>query len=236
MQTQLPFFYIPSFDQGPYLDLGEENSRHIIQVLRMKKGEPLKLTDGLGHILLAEVWEEHKKHGRVIIKKVDEVKPPSPKTTLAISLVKNASRFEWFLEKATEIGIGCIQPLICTRTEREKFRYDRFQGILISAMLQSQQAWLPVLEEPVNLSDYLNKDHGQAEKFIAHCVEGNKQDLGTRSFSGEERILLIGPEGDFTPEEIDLAIAQGFLPVSLGETRLRTETAGIVGSVLLRRG
>ena len=122
MQSQLPLFYIPAFQNESRLDLGEENSRHIIQVLRMKKGEPLQLTDGKGHFILAEIEEEHKKHCGVRIKKVEETPRFTPRITIAISLIKNASRFEWFLEKATEIGVTEIQPLICARTEREKFR------------------------------------------------------------------------------------------------------------------
>lgn len=234
MQTQLPLFYIPAFQNESRLDLGEENSRHIIQVLRMKKGEQLQLTDGKGHFILAEIEEEHKKHCKVIIKKVESAAPFSPRITIAISLIKNASRFEWFLEKATEIGVSVIQPLICARTEREKFREDRLQGICIAAMIQSQQAWLPELREPIEMSAYLQQSFNNYDLFIAHCAEGEKSGLAAQKNTGNDRLLLIGPEGDFTNQEIELAMEKGFSPVSLGDTRLRTETAGVVGLMLLK--
>lgn len=234
MQTQLPLFYIPAFQNESRLDLGEENSRHIIQVLRMKKGELLQLTDGKGHFILAEIEEEHKKHCRVIIKKVESAAPFSTRITIAISLIKNASRFEWFLEKATEIGVSVIQPLICARTEREKFRQDRLQGICIAAMIQSQQAWLPELREPMEMSAYLQQSFNNHDLFIAHCAEGEKSGLAAQKNTGNDRLLLIGPEGDFTNQEIGLAMEKGFSPVSLGDTRLRTETAGVVGLMLLK--
>lgn len=235
MQSQLPLFYIPVFKNDSLIQLGEESSRHIIQVLRMKKGEELRLTDGKGRFILAEIAEEHKKQCMVRVKRVDETPCPSPGITIAISLVKNASRFEWFLEKATEIGLRRIQPLICARTEREKFRLDRLQGICISAMLQSQQAWLPELREPIEMSAYLQQSFANHDLYIAHCAEGEKSGLTAKKDTGNDRLLLIGPEGDFTNQEIDLAMEKGFSPVSLGDTRLRTETAGIVGLLLLKQ-
>lgn len=234
MQSQLPLFYIPAFQNESRLDLGEENSRHIIQVLRMKKGEPLQLTDGKGHFILAEIAEEHKKHCGVNVKKVEEAPRLTPQITIAISLIKNASRFEWFLEKATEIGVSVIQPLICARTEREKFRQDRLQGICIAAMIQSQQAWLPELREPIDMSAYLQQSFTNHDLFIAHCAEGEKSGLASQENTGNDRLLLIGPEGDFTSQEIRMAMEKGFLPVSLGDTRLRTETAGVVGLIYLK--
>src|SRR6185295_12899984 len=154
--------------------------------------------------------------------------------TIAISLLKNTNRFEWFLEKATEIGVSEIIPLICERTEKQKFRYDRMKGICISAILQSQQTWLPILNEPKQFDDIVIQQFDQQQKFIAHCDESSvKKQLSTlQSFNSS--IIFIGPEGDFTKDEIKLALENNFVPVSLGETRLRTETAGIVAASLLR--
>lgn len=229
----LPFFYIPDFKAGQQtVILDEDNSRHIIQVLRMKTGQLLNLTDGNGHLLTAIITDEHKKHCTVQIEQT-EIKPaPERKITIAISLLKNTSRFEWFLEKATEIGVNSIIPLICDRTEKEKFRADRLQGILVSAMLQSQQSWLPVLHEPVEYKNVFTIEtvKSASAKFIAHCEDTNdKRPISPANSS----IILIGPEGDFTPAEIEQALQQNFIPVTLGNTRLRTETAGMVAATLL---
>ena len=145
---------------------------------------------------------------------------------------KNVSRFEWFLEKATEIGVGEIIPLICERTEKEKFRQDRLQQILISAMLQSQQCHMPLLQEPLAFNKAVNLNFEQ--KFIAHCTDEKKAPLSTQSKRSTSSLILIGPEGDFTNIEIELALNKKFVPVSLGENRLRTETAGIVAATLLQ--
>jgi len=230
MNRNLPLFYTPHYSQQDQIGLGEENSRHAIQVLRMNKGDALQLTDGRGHFLRAEILEANKKDTQVQILETNFEKRRSPHTTIAISLLKNSNRFEWFLEKATEIGISAIQPLICKRTEREKFRHDRLQGICISAMMQSQQCWLPDLAEPLDMMAYLQHDFSHTDLFIAHCLDSEKKELNTYSFQQDRRILLIGPEGDFTSEEIETALHKGFQPVSLGPTRLRTETAGIVGA------
>ena len=229
----LPFFYINTYTDGQKLiTLDEDTSRHVVQVLRMKKGEQLHLTEGLGHLLLAEISDDHKKHCTVAIKEVTYTAPAERKVTIAISNIKNASRFEWFLEKASEVGIAEIIPLVCERTEKEKFRYDRMNAICISAMLQSQQVWLPQLKEPQPFNQVL-KQTAAAAKYIAHCEDGPKNPLSEQP-SADTSVILIGPEGDFTPGEIEEAIQQGFIPVSLGNTRLRTETAGVVAAVLLQ--
>jgi len=161
-------------------------------------------------------------------------KQSEKKITIAISPVKNASRFEWFLEKATEIGVSEIIPLICNRTEKQHFRYDRMKGILISAMLQSQQCWLPVLQEPVKFDKFILNEH-TGQKFIAHCEDENSKLPLTNKLINHStnKLILIGPEGDFTTEEIGLALKNNFIPVALGETRLRTETAGVVAAAIL---
>jgi len=230
----LPFFYITDYDPAnKEIILDEDTSRHIVQVLRMKEEEKLNLTDGKGNLITAEIEEVHKKHCGVSIIDVRFIPQDSRKITIAISLIKNSNRFEWFLEKATEIGISEIIPLICERTEKEKFRQERMQGILISAMLQSQQCWLPVLQEPQKINQTIQQSTHQ-QKFIAHCIEEQKRnlsDLVNESLSSQ--IILIGPEGDFTKEEVDLAVQHHFIPVALGDTRLRTETAGVVAATIL---
>src|SRR5258708_3073084 len=230
----LPFFYSASFDpQRAELMLDEDNSRHIVQVLRMQRGDQLQLTDGRGNLLTTTILDDHKKKCRVQILTVTQQPPRERNVSIALSLLKNASRFEWFLEKATEIGVTEIIPLLCERTERQHFRQDRLQNILVSAMLQSQQAWLPVMRSPTPLAE-LMENPGQDQLFIAHCLE--EQRVSLADFAPEARgsqLILIGPEGDFSPKEIQLAMQCHFLPVTLGATRLRTETAGIVSATIL---
>jgi 16S rRNA (uracil1498-N3)-methyltransferase len=155
------------------------------------------------------------------------------RVTIAISLIKNNSRFEWFLEKAAELGVSKIIPLICERTEKQHFRVDRMQQILTSAMLQSQQAWLTDLNPPTHFAAALGMIDGSV-KMIAHCIQENKKELTAHVLHASDPAILIGPEGDFTKNEIEQAIAQQFIPVSLGDNRLRTETAGIVAATLMK--
>jgi 16S rRNA (uracil1498-N3)-methyltransferase len=231
----LPFFYNEEINTGStQLVLNEETSKHVVQVLRMQNGEQINLTDGKGNLFTAEIIDDHKK--KCVVKIISTIydQPSEKKISIGISLVKNNNRFEWFLEKATEIGVHEIIPLICERTEKQHFRLERMKGILISAILQSQQTWLPVLEEPVKLAKLIvNKYNG--EKFIAHCIDENNKAALTNKLINQStnKLILIGPEGDFTKHEIDLALQNDFIPVTLGETRLRTETAGIVAATLL---
>jgi 16S rRNA (uracil1498-N3)-methyltransferase len=229
----LPLFYVDTINESDStFVLNEDASKHIIQVLRMKKGEQLQLTDGKGMLLTAEIIDEHKKNCKVNKINLEKISSPENKITIAISLIKNASRFEWFLEKATEIGITEIIPLKCNRTEKQHFRYDRMKGILVSAMLQSHQAWLPVLNEPISF-DKVVSDNNNQSKFIAHCLDnGLKKELKSCEKSTSS-IILIGPEGDFVLTEIELALKNNYIPVSLGNNRLRTETAGIVAVTIL---
>lgn len=232
---KLPFFYIEEYDPPQKeIILNEDTSKHIVQVLRMKEGEKLNLTDGKGNLLTAEISDAQKKHCRVNIQHSIYNTQHSKKIIIAISLLKNTSRFEWFLEKATEIGVSEIIPLICGRTEKQKFRYDRMKGICISAMLQSQQTWLPILQEPVQFNDLVFRPFENGERLIAHCMEQDKSSLIHHQIGKlTNQLITIGPEGDFTNGEIELALRNNFTPVSLGETRLRSETAGIVSAVLL---
>lgn len=207
------------------IQLDESVSKHIIGVLRMKTGDLISITDGKGNRYTAMIANESKKACTVKIESKDVFEEPKHQTILAISLLKNANRFEWFLEKATEIGVKEIVPLICERTEKQSFRYDRMQQIVISAMLQSQQLYLPVLHQPQSFSNVINQSYAEIQ-VIAHCIsDDNKIDF--RNISGGPFLILIGPEGDFTLKEVQAANEKGFRSVSLGNTRLRTETAGI---------
>jgi 16S rRNA (uracil1498-N3)-methyltransferase len=234
----LPFFYIPDYDGvQKEITLDEDTSRHVVQVLRMRDGEKLNLTDGKGNLLSTEIVDDHKKHCQVKVTALSVTPHASRKITIGISLLKNSARFEWFLEKATEIGINDIIPLICDRTEKQKFREDRMKNILVSAMLQSQQCWLPVLHQPIDYElMFRQADVIQAsQKFIAHCIEDQKRNLSDLvNETLPLQIILIGPEGDFTGEEIQLAIHNHFDAVSLGDTRLRAETAGVVAATILK--
>ncbi len=233
----LPFFYIELFDTlAKSIVLDEVTSKHVVQVLRMKEGEKLNLTDGKGILITAEITDNNRKKCTVKVIKTINNQRSTTNITIAISLLKNANRFEWFLEKATEIGVSEIIPLICERTENEKFRYDRMKGNCISAMLQSQQCWLPVLHEPVKYIEYIKyiSEKKDLQKFIAFCEESNARNNLSTFKPFNHSTILIGPEGDFTKEEIDLALQNNFIPVSLGETRLRTETAGVVAAALLK--
>jgi len=232
----LPFFYIEEIlPINNSISLNEETSKHIVQVLRMQNGEQLNLTDGVGNIYLSTISNNNKKSCVVEINSILNTIKSEAEITIAISILKNVSRFEWFLEKATEIGVTKIIPLICERTERTHFRYERMNGILISAMLQSQQTWLPVLHQPTKFSDLIISQFDNSLKFIAHCEEEKKQSITHHSISkSSNQIILIGPEGDFSKEEIALALQNNFIPVTLGNTRLRSETAGVVAATLLR--
>lgn len=234
----LPIFYIESAATvNEIITLPEEASKHIIQVLRKQAGDQVQLTDGKGSLLTAEIVDDHKKRCSVRIAGADYTAPAARSITVAISLLKNASRIEWFLEKVTEIGVQAIIPLICERTEREHFRHDRMNGILVSAMLQSQQSWLPTLHQPVGYEQLFRlEDVMQHEqKFIAHCIESDRKELRQEaSATATSQLILIGPEGDFTPAEIDLALQYQFMPVVMGQNRLRTETAGVVAATLLK--
>jgi 16S rRNA (uracil1498-N3)-methyltransferase len=226
----LPFFFVEEFNDDVMV-LNEETSKHMINVLRMQKGEDILLTNGKGKKSRASIVDDNRKRCTVQISFTDTEKENTRKVAIGISLIKNASRFEWFLEKATEIGVSEIIPLICDRTEKEKFRHDRMQHILVSAMLQSKQCWLPVLHQATPFEKVLQLSFGK--RFIAHCEETNKESFSSQSLiHSTSQLVLIGPEGDFTPKEIELASRNNFVPISLGNTRLRTETAGIVAATL----
>lgn len=228
-----PYFYEPLISSNhTSFELSEESSKHAVQVLRMEAGETIQLTNGQGGLFTANITLAHKKHCQVSIVTATQIPLPNKQHAIAVSPLKNNSRIEWFLEKATELGIQRIIPLICQRTEKQVVKQERWQQILIAAMLQSQQAWLPKLDAPTKFVDAIQTSF-QGNQLIAHCLPSDKPSLTT--FTAENSLILIGPEGDFTESEIELALAAGFQPVSLGNTRLRTETAALTAAVVLQQ-
>jgi 16S rRNA (uracil1498-N3)-methyltransferase len=228
----IPYFFEPGIPAGSTLwTLSDATAKHVVQVLRMKTGEPLHLTNGQGYRFTAVILSADKRSCQVLVQNQELLPPPARKISIGIGLVKNTSRLEWFVEKATELGITEIRPLISGRTNREHFRFDRIQQICVAAMLQSRQCWLPVLHQPAAVTDVISAttyDH----QFIAHCLEQDKQVLPPLPENTTAQVL-IGPEGDFTEQEIELALQKGYKAVTLGNTRLRTETAGIAAATLL---
>jgi len=235
-----PWFYLPNSVVDTLVTLDDASTKHAVQVLRLKEGDAICLTNGAGLLYKAEISTAEKKQCVVqVLETLDLPRLAHRKVAMAISPLKNASRFEWFLEKATELGVAEIFPIICHRTVREHFRQERLQSICVSAMLQSKQAWLPELHVPRPYEQLIasqsldNKGHYH-HRWIAHCADLEKHHLVQALKQGmEDSMLLIGPEGDFTESEIVAAESIGFVAVSLGETRLRTETAGVVAASLL---
>lgn len=230
----IPFFYEAILPLSPGLfTLSEESSKHCSMVLRMKEGALIGLTNGTGLKCLGEIISADKKKTVVQLSQFEQANLCNHLNSIAISFVKNAARMEWFLEKATEIGISAFYPLITERTERTHFKKERWEHILVSAMLQSQQTHKPILHDPIEFKAIIHLPlNGQL--FLAHCEPGEKKLIPLIKPS-EQTLLLIGPEGDFSPSEIELAAKAGATMVSLGNTRLRTETAGIAAAVLLQR-
>nr|MBA2747083.1 16S rRNA (uracil(1498)-N(3))-methyltransferase [Flavisolibacter sp.] len=175
----VPFIYFP-FPLEKTVTLDEDASRHLVQVLRMQKDAAVLLTDGKGTKAHGFIKDDHRKKTVLEIVQVEKVVPRIKQISIAISLVKNTARFEWFLEKATELGVSSIIPLLCERTEKEKFRFDRLKGIIVSAMLQSQQVWLPELIAPVDFKSFINSSQQYQRKYIAHCLLGDKKEINTR--------------------------------------------------------
>jgi 16S rRNA (uracil1498-N3)-methyltransferase len=229
----IPFFYeaqLPAI--GGLFTLSEESSKHCSMVLRMREGNAILLTNGLGLKCSGEIVSSDKKKTVVQLSAFEQIASPNSQNSIAISFVKNAARMEWFLEKATEIGIASFYPLIADRTERTHFKKERWEHILVSAMLQSQQSYKPILHDPIAFKSLIQQPRN-AQLLLAHCEPGEKKALQSVDRS-VNTLLLIGPEGDFTPDEIKLAAQSGATMISLGYTRLRTETAGIAAAVLLQ--
>ena len=207
--------------------LSAEESKHATKVLRKKEGDILNFTDGKGNFYKAEITLVDSRKCRLqIVSSEQKEKQHNYHLHIAIAPTKNMDRFEWFLEKATEIGIDEITPIICSRSERKVIKIERCKRILLSAMKQSLKFHLPKLNEAINLNNFLKKDY-EGKKYITHCEDGEKKELKKENKT-DKYLILIGPEGDFSPAEIKIALQNQFKAVSLGTSRLRTETAGIV--------
>lgn len=231
-----PLFFLEKISPAGYsVELAEDSAKHLGTVLRLKTGDKIDLTDGRGIRAEAELLQVGKKMASARIISVEHI-AKAPQTAIAISLLKNTGRFEWFLEKAAELGISAIMPLHCERTERSFFKSERFKTILRSAMLQSQQAWLTEISNPVDFSEFIRSAacNKYEARCIAHCENSGKiQSADAVLKNASSGIILIGPEGDFSSQEIRRAIDRNFSELSLGNTRLRTETAGIIAAGFL---
>ena len=205
----------------------KEESKHIVKVLRKTEGDTLHVTNGLGDLFLTEIILASEKKCTVRIVTTETSPPTDFYIHIAVAPTKMNDRLEWFLEKATEMGIHEITPIICDRSERKIIKNERFDKIILSAMKQSLQSFLPKLNEPISFKDFINQQH-DGNLCIAHCLETEKKLLKNTIKSKEKYTILIGPEGDFSEKEIQLALTNNYIPVSLGNTRLRTETAAIV--------
>lgn len=225
----LPLFYQPDLTKS---HLTSEDSHHAVRVLRLRTGDKIELTDGKGNFSIAELTTtEHRAAGF----KVSSTRQTSRRPFsihLAIAPTKNTDRMEWLIEKVTEIGIEKITFIRCKTSERPSVPIERLQKVAISAMKQSKQSWLPEVWDMIDFKAFL-LTVTEDQKFIAHVDESNPDHLMTMAKPGSDCVLMIGPEGDFTSEELALAASAGYKKVSLGPNRLRTETAGLVGVIML---
>lgn len=213
---------------GQVVMLGPEESLHAVKVLRLKEGDPVVVVDGCGNWHEGEISGVHPKHCQVTLLGVVRNHEPRPYWLhVAMAPTKNNERTEWFLEKATEIGIDVFTPLICRYSERRQTNGGRLEKVAIAAMKQSLKAWLPRIAGDTPF-EKLVEEPFRGDKFIAHCYPGEKPWLKDLVTPGSDVLVLIGPEGDFSREEVEIALAAGFREVSLGPSRLRTETAALV--------
>ncbi len=226
----MQLFYDPSLEPGSKeVVLAKEESNHILRVLRKKVGDEILITNGKGYMFTGEITVPSLSGCTITITEEEKQIPRMHRLHLAVAPTKSSDRYEWFLEKATEIGLDEISPIICDHSERKVIKKHRLEKVLQSAMKQSGRSYLPKLNDALSLSDFLEKEHTDL-KFIAHCQESEKVELKRRIAPDKEVLVLIGPEGDFSDAEIQMALEKGFIPVSLGEFRLRTETAAILAA------
>lgn len=220
-------FYTP--DIATTLTLPEVESGHCVRVLRLVEGDEIGLIDGRGTFYRAAITVAHNKRCAVrIIEACPQPAHWAGNIEVAIAPTKNLDRIEWFAEKVTEMGIDAIVPLLCRFSERKELKKERIEKILVSAMKQSLKAVLPRMEEMTPFERYVREEF-DGQKFIAHCYADSERKLLSQCYTAGANVrILVGPEGDFSPEEVQLAISNGYIPISLGASRLRTETAGVV--------
>ncbi|MCB0410701.1 MAG: 16S rRNA (uracil(1498)-N(3))-methyltransferase [Flavobacteriales bacterium] len=208
--------------------LDETESKHAIKVLRLGQKDIIHLIDGKGHFYEAEIIDAHPKKCEVKINQVKKEEKPKSYIHIAIAPTKNTDRIEWFVEKVTEIGISEITPIVCDHSERKVLKTDRLEKRAIAAMKQSLKAFLPKINEAISLKDFIQQTAKDENKMIAHCYQEEQKHLKEVYKTTQNCIILIGPEGDFSQQEVELAMKNNFTPISLGASRLRTETAGMV--------
>jgi len=218
-------FYSPHIE-GELFELNEMESKHAVRVLRLGIGDRIILVDGKGGWYEATIEDDHPKRCKLkILSHTPNYQPLSYELHMAVSPTKNMDRYEWFLEKSTEIGITEVTPLICHRSERRKVKMERLEKILVSAMKQSLKAFKPTLHPPLDMDDFLARK-SDGLKGIAHCLPTDRSGVTELGLT-ERYTMLVGPEGDFTEEEVRLALNAGYIPIHLGLSRLRTETAAV---------
>jgi 16S rRNA (uracil1498-N3)-methyltransferase len=223
----MQYFYCEDFKNGLNI-LSPEESRHCVKSLRLGAGDEIFLTDGAGGLCKARITHpDARKCAYEIDKQMEAEAESTPKIHMAVALTKNMNRFEWFLEKATEMGVNQITPLISRKSERTVVNSGRLHGILISAIKQSQRVWIPKLNTPESMKSLVERQQDK-KGYIAWMGSGDSPELKDAYQKGEDAVILIGPEGDFTPDEVQLCLDRGFKPVMLGKYRLRTETAALV--------
>ena len=250
----MQLFYAAEFTAPEYI-LSEEESRHAVKVLRLVEGDTLHITDGRGSLYRCEVASAHQKHCLVrVVEHFAEFEKLPYNLTMAVAPTKNIDRFEWFVEKATEIGFDELTPLCCRYSERKVIKPERIEKILVSAAKQSLKAYVPRLNPMMTAKEFISQNcpfelGGRAQRaeggcnsqlstlnsqlFIAHCYDQPKQHLFNACQPGGDVIVMVGPEGDFSEEEVELALRNSFQAITLGESRLRTETAGVVACHLV---
>jgi len=220
-------FYAPDIKGYKYI-LDDRESKHCVKVLRMKKGSPVKLIDGRGNLYEGIINNPDPGGCEIsILKKINDFEKRDYTLHIAISPLKNPERFEWFVGKSVEIGIDQITPLICRNTEKTGIKEERINNLIISSMKQSLKAGMSILNESCSFGEFINSEQ-KGKLMIAYCGSNIlRNGIGDVYKKGESAVILIGPEGDFSEEEIEAAIVKGYTPVHLGPSRLRTETAGI---------
>jgi len=224
----MQLFYNPEItEESSQIVFSKEESKHIVKVLRKQVGDKLQITNGKGWLFNAEISIPNIKKCIATIVSKQQQQQRLIKLHVAVAPTKMNDRYEWFLEKATEIGIETITPIICDHSERKIIKPERFEKILQSAMKQSLNCYLPKLNDPIPFKEFIKQDFS-GQRFIAHCEETKRKSFKSELTANHDVTILIGPEGDFSVKEIEIAIANKFIPVTLGETRLRTETAAIV--------
>jgi len=226
-------FYVPQCSVNVEIQLDENESNHCVKVLRLRNNDVISIVDGCGGLYKAKIIDAH--HKKCLVQIVESTVSPQPKPFIhvAIAPTKNIERFEWFVEKSIEIGVGMITPLLCEKSERKVVNNERLEKIVVAAMKQSLNLHKTTLNGMTKFTDVL-QNMKQTQNFIAHCEDTDKKSLKQTCKPLTDTLIVIGPEGDFSNQEIALAIQSGFSPVSLGDTRLRTETAGIVACHSIR--